>query len=276
MSGLLEDYRRKRGRANKHLQEIERAVHAYAEADDIIVGGKFHDSLGKHVFEVPLRKPNPEMALMIGDCVYDLRASLDYLVTAWVRAAGNAESSSTEFPIYSVPMTRPVHDVEEARARWSTDPDGLLARKLHGTPPETKTLLERLQPFFGAPALDPSNHPLALLKALSNRDKHRRLNLIGIRVGVTFTDPDGNPLFDQPSPHGSMNVSESRIGDVQMILLGGLQKEREGVHVKASQDVAFDEDDPIYTGSVVETLKEICRYIDNDVALTSALIVGSR
>lgn len=276
MNGLLVDYRRKRARADAHFQAIEQVIEQFTEREPDLVPGRFDTDRRQYVFEWPRPLPDPGLALIVGDCVYNLRASLDYLMTALVRATGNEESHTTAFPIYDVPIT--TVPFTAVRDGWEADPNRTLARMLKGTPPETKAFLQQLQPFDGAPGMDPDDHPLAMLKGLSNRDKHRRLNLVASRISITFTDVGGKPIFDTPTPHGSVSIPEGTESDTQIVLLrlGPESSESETeVYLGALYDVAFEEDRPFLRASVIDTLTIIREFIDRRVVPTITLLLGS-
>jgi hypothetical protein len=273
MNDVLADYRRKRARVDFHFESIEEAVKQFAEREADLVPGKFNRDRRQYVFEWPRPHLEPGVALMVGDCVYNLRASLDYLVTALVRSRGNEEDYNTAFPIYVPRAGGSWLDVPD---RWQEDSSGDLGRKLRGTPPETKNLLEMLQPFHGVPASDPDEHPLTMLSALGNTDKHRRLNLVASRVDITFLDADGKALFVQPPPHGSISVPEGSTSNTQIVTLRVPSDKREAdVYLRPAYEITFDESGPPFHRSVIEALRGIREFIDGQVARTVRLLLGA-
>lgn len=268
MTDVLTDYRRKRRWADRYFKSVEEAVQQFAKREPDLVPGEFDVGRSQYLFEFPRKLPEPTLALFLGDCVYNLRACLDYLMTALVRASGNQESYGTEFPIYDIPEMGNWQAVVTA---WRDDPNGNIARKIRGSPPATKANIEKLQPFYGVPYVDPADHPLAFLKALSNRDKHRRLNVLVNRVNITFTDASGKPLFDGPEPHGSVSIPETSESDTQIVALtlspDSPQTKME-MYLRSSYDVVFDEDGPIFDRRVIDTLTRIRKFVDTRVLPT--------
>src|SRR5919198_823478 len=100
---LLRDYERKRARAMHHFNVLREAVEGTVNAQREPVRGEFQRDPGQYVFEMPLELIGQDCAVILGEFVYNTRASLDYLITALVRSTGKKENSSNQFPIYDVP-----------------------------------------------------------------------------------------------------------------------------------------------------------------------------
>jgi hypothetical protein len=270
----LSDYLRKRARAQTHLDAIDQAIKTFTKREPDLVPGKLNVDGDQYVFEFPRVYPDPGLAPIIGDFVYDMRACLDYLITALCRRAGNDATDSTEFPIYSgAKLPKKVASILDLPIWWDNDPDGAIAKKIRGAPPNTKAVLKPLQPFYGVPAVDPDDHPLAHLQALSNRDKHRSPNLLANRVAMTFTDSEGNPVFDQPAPHGTARVSEASEGDTQVLILNGYPEPHVDVYLRTAYDIRFDDMGPASNLSVMDTLTRISKYINGRVVPTVARLL---
>jgi len=107
------------------------------------------------------REPQPEhWPLLAGEAIQNLRSALDHLVYA---ASGGEER--TQFPIFD--------EASEFAARSPS--------MLKGVPNATKDVIEGAQPYRLAPQ-DPSAESLALLRRLSNADKHRVLATVTTAV----------------------------------------------------------------------------------------------
>jgi hypothetical protein len=256
MSDLLRDYERKRGRAMLHFNVLRESLEAFTNIDREPVRGKPDRDASKYVFEVPLEPVDPDWVLIVGEFVYNTRASLDYLITALVRSTGKEEKRSNQFPIYGLDVRGvPWQDLHQW---WDTS--GKVSGQLKDTPSETKAALKELQPFYGVPATDPTRHPLFALNLMSNRDKHRRLNLLAYAARFQFIDALGKPIFDGPPADGRIpdtykggtyTVSLARHADVDMYLL-------------PTYDVALHEA-PELIGNLIETLAGINEFIDSRV-----------
>src|SRR4051794_30742155 len=97
----LGDYYRKRRRAMDHFNVLRELVEGFSKLDRPPVYGELQVDSTKHLFKVPLEQVDPEVAVVLGDFVYDTRASLDYLISALVRSTGEEEHDTSQFPIYT-------------------------------------------------------------------------------------------------------------------------------------------------------------------------------
>lgn len=260
MTDLLADYERKRARAETHFQTVNEAVRQFTEREIQLIPGRYDVDAAQYIFEFPTVPQDPNLALVVGDCIYNLRASLDYLISSLVLSTGEQDISRTEFPIYSF-YTLPKNVHWDAWASWWETSD-TVAKKIAGTPPKTRAILKQLQPLNGVPAVDPNDHPLTFLQELSNRDKHRRLNLVATRIGITFTDSLGNPKFPGPLPHGSMNVAEPSNSHTQRVTFLSKPDDEMEMYLRPAYDIVFDESRPPFKRSVIETLASIRALID--------------
>lgn len=103
------------------------------------------------------RKPPPgHWPLLAGEAIQNLRSALDHLV--YEKSGGNRQ---TQFPIFT--------DACEFQV--------LGGRMMKGVPKAVRASIESVQPYRFMPE-DAAQHPLALLSALSNLDKHRVLATI--------------------------------------------------------------------------------------------------
>lgn len=128
---------------------------------------------------------------MIADCLYSLRCCLDHLIYAI--ACHEALPNS---PIHEGRLQFPITD---DRANFD---DAVICRKQLGTISDpVRTVIERYQPYNRPhPDLPPL---LSILRELSNRDKHKLLQLvlhqaIAAEIGMDcggITLPEGNAEF---------------------------------------------------------------------------------
>lgn len=111
------------------------------------------------------------LGLIAGDCIHNLRASLDLLAYALLEANYRVKGESvpeslarlSEFPIFN-----------DAR-KYLERRQGLIGGLANGA----QEAIDELQPFQTSGA----NHPLWLLRSLDNINKHRLLNVIYPVVG---------------------------------------------------------------------------------------------
>jgi len=154
----------KLNRALEHVDEFERRV------ADLETNARVSFRFDLEALRVEARMYAPEfsdhshrLSSVVGDAVHNLRASLNYLVTALVAANGVELQRRHAFPIYLG------KEAFEKKVGSAAAPAGELAGIRLGF-----DVIERHQPFQrGAP--DPSLngiHYLAVLQRLSNADKH--------------------------------------------------------------------------------------------------------
>jgi hypothetical protein len=153
----LPSFRRKLIRANEHLESIREALVRCAYGDCEIVPEQDADT---NIGLLRLRLPKPPGCLspLIGDFLFNARASLDHLVWQLVESTpARKHTVKNMFPICSTP---------EAFA------DQVRRHRLDGVPEKAPAIVETLQPYFGR------NNPLRRMADLHELDKHRMLSLV--------------------------------------------------------------------------------------------------
>ena len=153
------------------------------------IGGEDGLALRVHVKRQP---PFDRWGVLVGEIVHDLRSALDHLTWALTIAHSGPPPKrpagwwrSVEFPIFT---DRALFFEMDRRGR-PTPRSGLI--DLRGINPALLSRFEALQPFeHGARA---ERQPLAILHAISVRDKHQALPLVAIagRAG-TITAQSGS------------------------------------------------------------------------------------
>src|SRR6266568_4630919 len=113
----LDGARKRVERANKHLNEIASQIETYAtsEANRIVV--EHNDIRNEPNFILAPHGPLPDdIPLLIGECVYNFRAALDYLVFELSREdSGDPNPLRTQFPVYT--NRDDFTDLRKARAK---------------------------------------------------------------------------------------------------------------------------------------------------------------
>ena len=152
------------GRADEHAKLVCEEIAAWKNREPYTItshrtpDGHFHHLLIH--FEAAFSRDR--WALIIGDCVHNLRSALDHLVYAIaVREAGTdppPDERRLQFPICDSP-------VKFSEQEW----------RLQSLSQTVRTVLEAVQPYK---RLHPSLPPLlGLLREFDDRDKHRLLNV---------------------------------------------------------------------------------------------------
>ena len=183
---------------------------------------------------------SPDAMLWVGDTVHTLRTSLDYLAFRLVpEPSRSAHVGQILFPICTNPGQYP--DVEQRRLPQVSAP--------------VLGLIKRLQPCFSRKRQ--SLHPLAVLNALENVHKHRRL-LVGhlgmssLRIWTTGRKRDLRILHQTTTLFPVKNKAEV----AQFRLLRPLQREAQ-VHARGRFYLTFNEPGIAAHLPIIVTLKEI-------------------
>ena len=155
----------KLARAAAQLGALDESVTAWANANPLVARCELRESrLGFRVTQQGFQQPAPldQWGFLVGECVHNLRSSLDNLAYGLARLQRDPpeKPGRVAFPIY----TERVPFEKTGKAN------------VNQLPAAAAELIERLQPFQrdGSAALGtPDRDALVLLQWLSNTDKHR-------------------------------------------------------------------------------------------------------
>jgi hypothetical protein len=148
--------------ADSHFSELGREIRAFLDAHPLELTADDPDVDGWRVVRVGDVEPAPaEWGVVLGDGIHDCRSALDNAVAALCRLAGGEPAHANEFPIL-------VDQAENARERK-------IARALDGIPRMWQGPIRDAQPYVAGERR--REHPLAVLQALSNADKHRLVHI---------------------------------------------------------------------------------------------------
>lgn len=168
-------------RSEEHFDVLDDHIGTYLRKQPYSFAGEehtegdyYHWSTWMDVGELP---PDEIWGPIIGDVVHNLRSALDHL--AWQLATEQARADTPrriEFPIF---LDDPANDPDIRRA---------LTKILNCLRPESHAVIDAAQPY----KTGNTHHPLWLLQALWNTDKHRTLHTAGFLFGdPTDAPPDG-------------------------------------------------------------------------------------
>jgi hypothetical protein len=240
-------------RAKEHLQALDDAIGDYLNSDPHAIVRNIQPSDQRLVlFEFQVRiEPGERLGLIIGDCVQNVRSALDHLACRLVEANGGTVDDRTQFPILG---------------KHRTDKQGhqVLPTISGGVNPSVLALVGALQPYQRGN--DTPNHPLSILKYLSNTDKHRFLHLAVARTADTRCSlmfPNGSRIdgqviavADHETPLLAIRLpepySDARYGKVQ-------------VEADGSAFVALKDPGPWSGKPVTILLNEILDFVQNRV-----------
>jgi hypothetical protein len=162
MAHPLDGARLKLARAQEH-------INAFGEESVPYLNSKFcrldfrDEGDFRNVFLVVTEPPPIRLSAILGDCVHNIRASLDHLAWQLVIANQSTPNSNTAFPIFA----------SKDKYRDS------IARITAGMKDTAITRIEELQPYHKG---DVRQSLLWFLYELDNEDKHRALNLTQGRI----------------------------------------------------------------------------------------------
>jgi hypothetical protein len=175
-------------RAEVHRDALYTLDRTMDQVECPTLGIKFNADTGEHVIYVS-RMPDyssafTQASLILGDAVHNLRATLDHLIYAladWNTAGSIQHPYRTQFPICDTPS-----DFNAASKRY--------LREVHSN---HVAVIERFQTYHAVDLLPGKLHPLALLRDLSDVDKHRLLNVVVIPTRAYVVNFDLIGLADR-------------------------------------------------------------------------------
>lgn len=169
----IPSYARKLYWADRHIARLDELVTEFAARHPYEVRQTMKAGREVNRFHFTER-PHPDLQLIAGDVLANLRSGLDHLVTALVPRGKRREVlfPILHEPLWDLPFEEGENRAERTipRARW----DGVVKRLIH---PEAEQILRSLQPLT-AYAQPPKMHPLDVLNWLSNADRHRQLTVV--------------------------------------------------------------------------------------------------
>lgn len=165
-------------RAAQHLRALEQLVGAFFAEKPFSLAVEPDAVRSRQIIRLQHTRPVPstEWALIIGDCVHNMRSSLDYI--AWELAGADPSDMTTMFPI-----------CDSAKSFASVK-----SRRLKRLPPEIQTIIEKIQPYHKP---DPHTHALWAIQSLDAADKHKLLTLtVALPTAGTTRLPDKGGRYE--------------------------------------------------------------------------------
>ena len=216
----LDGVRLKLARAREHQSTAQATAEAFRDrfrAEPYPVVSEIDPQTGEKRWRIDrdLPAPPPELAIIVGDALYNFRSALDHLVWQLVLANGEEPTRDNAFLIAAT---------TQSFGRWADT-------RFKGVAAPARAVLDWYQPCF-------AHHrywgpDLLLLETLGNIDKHRRLNVLTASTSGGFWHP--------PLPAHTTGA---------FILEGPL--ERGAVIASVPQDYAHVEFDPVPDVAICE------------------------
>jgi hypothetical protein len=158
--------------AVEHAESLHADIARWAngKADSpVVFDRKYHPERHEISFWVKsVKPPKDEWALMLGDTLYNFRATLDHLAWALVRSAGGKPLTDEEEKAVQFPICR----------KKPEDFDATCKRRLPRVGLRRRRLLSPFQPYSTRPR---QGRELLWLSGLNNVDKHRTMLTVLLR-----------------------------------------------------------------------------------------------
>lgn len=150
--------------------------------------GEFDAEAWEWVERFQVREEPPlRFGVILGDCLHNLRSSLDHVIWQVTLLDGETPNDSTQYPIAS-----------KSEAQFESMAD----RRIPGLSDRHRAMVKSTQPYHRGN--EASAHPLAMLATLSNMDKHQIVhpayNVVGYDAAATLDELVANAQQGDPSP----------------------------------------------------------------------------
>ncbi len=196
-------------RAYEHLKELEAEIGRYYKTNPAKMVRQAEGGPDEYIGRIVTDEPIPaRIPMLIGDCVQNLRSSLDYLVWELVGAAKKKPIDRNMFPICTTP--------EAFIAQCS-------GHRLDGIASDAVTEIDSLQPYKHGK--DAPKDMLAVLDHLCHIDKHRRVLLTHLHGGIapheivtqeidgqTWAEVDLGAMLDKDAKIGPFPIVDGPLG----------------------------------------------------------------
>jgi hypothetical protein len=192
------NHERRLERAAYHLQRFENEVKQWIDREPYRIVPESQPEQRQTIFRVEiLRSPPPELSLLIGDCLHNLRSALDNLAYDLARAyqgdpLSHSVAKASQFPIFK--------SKDQFLSRGMT--------QIRGVAPAAQKIIEEVQPYQRGDEY--TYDRLWWLRELSNNDKHRLLQpTLLYPTGVGMFVSENVDIFDVkvvfgPVRHGAI------------------------------------------------------------------------
>jgi hypothetical protein len=257
ISHELDGFNAKLARATRHFDAVERALKKVTNSDPDLIPGEFDGQAHLYVFRAQRDSlSSTAVSPIVGDCVHNLRAALDYLVWELTPEAvrRSKDAARIEFPIFTKPL----------------DYKAGAMKKIGSIDPAAQAVIMQLQPFAGPNSepwnpnwRDPETEPLALLYQLDKWDKHRSLNLTEDNIAATLVGFDQLGIMVPPTP--AKLPGRYKRGAILAAAEAPLGRPEVAVYVRAAYDISFERGGPAGGEPVIQTLNHIRQEVRNRV-----------
>jgi hypothetical protein len=218
----FESSRAKIGRAKHHISDLDACIERFLKEYDheIVIEDDVEPGYKVHKARLTQALP-PELALIAGDAVTNLRAALDHIGYSVALAMGVTKPTDYHFPFHVT--------AAEFNLR--------ACKKL---PNEIQALFASFKPYRDGNVL------LWALNAICNRDKHALLNPVCVSNHATFVKKYGPAIVERPTKPGWDYLKN----EIELFRTKGEPK----YDLHLAIDVGFDGPSPLVREPMVPTL----------------------
>jgi hypothetical protein len=251
----LESAWHKTERAKKHILDLQRALQAFLDTRPYEVVREHKADTGEYIYRVARIAPTPpDIMLIAGDAIHNLRSALDYTVWEVAEIHSRTHPKLGGYPIFKDLQT---YETEKAR-------------RIEGVDPISEKLIDGTKPYKGG------NDLFWTLHELDNIDKHRVLvGTFWQLKNVDFLPPDirafggGDYAFtNKPGVLEAVNGPRNlKAGDILLATKVQLSDK-----VDFGLTVAFNEPPVVEGQAVVELVETFARLVDQTIRPFYALL----
>jgi hypothetical protein len=155
----LDGVRAKLARATDHLNAFNAYAAAWLDESPYVFASKRYDNPPRFVFRIAsIKPPDPQMGVIAGDLFHELRSAFDHVVWQLVEQNGGTPGDHLQFPIF---RGSPGNFYKATRDL------------LRDVPLPARRHIKRMQPYVRGNGDKIQTHPLTVVRAINNEDKHR-------------------------------------------------------------------------------------------------------
>jgi hypothetical protein len=191
---------------------------------------------------------NPFWGVLAGECIYNLRCALDYLIWQLVIERTGADPPRPE--LVQFPIVERESDLRKGRA----------AVTMKQLSPPARKFIRRVQPYAHR-----KEKGLAWLKAISNYDKHRSA-LVTVRAiasgSLTFETPPNSQVQGVRARTRGPVEDGAEIGRFTLVMTGAARDSRVNVNAKFAYQEVFQTPALVRGKPVLRTLDVIRRVVE--------------
>ena len=253
-------WRLKLVRAEHHFEELERTIRAYSDTRPYRAERVLDSQADRDVWRFRLvmpEKPDPQIAIILGDVVHNIRSALDHLAVA---LAPPNRKKSAGFPIENFDFWAKDGRTYRRRDRGAIQSRTAFRRRTRGMHRRAQAFIKALQPYRQP---DPKDNSLYLINRFENADKHREL--ISANFGlhdVIVSAYIGRPGNGARLPERNYGFCENGAKLFETTPPDGFTLDSEvHVEVAGAPAITFDLGFAGESTDIIETLRELLKNV---------------